>query len=240
MATVTGPVDPERCPAQIVDKMDDYLLGRLSAEDQEKIEVHVFDCQSCFEELRLRRDLRQLLKSEGRDLMPEYFSPAESVPLLQRNIGRYVTWGIAACLTIVVLAKFLFNENSQPQTRQMTFTQLLAQLNTNEDGPFAANSNLEDRLSGTYRSRSDISYTTPDTLVYRPPQQFRWEMDDSGIDLVFIIVNNRMNEMIRKPVAAGTGSISLDKELPPGRYYWLLESDRETLHVGRFLMVPGN
>ncbi len=45
-------------------RIDDFLLEKLSPEDADAFEIHLFGCPECFEELRLREQMVKLIKEE--------------------------------------------------------------------------------------------------------------------------------------------------------------------------------
>ena len=51
---------------------DEYVLGKLSDTEKEAFEKHFFECDSCFQELKLQQEMVQLIKEEGSVLFAEY------------------------------------------------------------------------------------------------------------------------------------------------------------------------
>ncbi len=49
--------------------IEDYLAGGLSNKEKEAFEEHFFDCNICFQELRLRQEVVDLIKAEGNSIL---------------------------------------------------------------------------------------------------------------------------------------------------------------------------
>ncbi|MFQ5629917.1 MAG: zf-HC2 domain-containing protein, partial [bacterium] len=45
-------------------RIDDFLLGKLSDKESEAFEIHVFGCPECFQELRIREQAVELIREE--------------------------------------------------------------------------------------------------------------------------------------------------------------------------------
>jgi len=65
--------------------IEDYLAGNLSAEAREQFDEHCFNCDACFNELRLREELIGLIKSEGQIIFADYLAQqkADKIAVLQ-------------------------------------------------------------------------------------------------------------------------------------------------------------
>lgn len=57
-------------------KIDDYLLNKLDAEDRREFEEHYFNCPSCFEKLEQRQAVIFIIKAQGEELLGSKASPA--------------------------------------------------------------------------------------------------------------------------------------------------------------------
>ena len=47
---------------------DDYLAGRLAPDKADAYECHYFECDACFEDLHLRKQLAEQIREEGAEL----------------------------------------------------------------------------------------------------------------------------------------------------------------------------
>jgi anti-sigma factor RsiW len=97
--------------------LDDFLTGRISADDRRRIEEHLAGCEACREERERLATTRELLR---------HFSEAEAVPTdvaaavstaLRRESGRAMPFrrgvigiGIAAAAAVVVIAVLLLRK----------------------------------------------------------------------------------------------------------------------------------
>ena len=86
------------------EKIDDYLLGKLSAEEAESFEKHYFECPACFSEMTLRNEIINVVR-QGMDLSPRpvaaraarrAWSPAGFSP------AKWAVAGISVVLLLVV------------------------------------------------------------------------------------------------------------------------------------------
>lgn len=52
--------------------IDDYLSGSLSAKETEAFEEHFFNCDECFQDLKLREEIVDIIKEEGEIVFAKY------------------------------------------------------------------------------------------------------------------------------------------------------------------------
>lgn len=100
--------------------IEDYVAGNLSAEAREHFDEHCFNCDACFNELRLREELIGLIRSEGQVLFADYLAQqkTEKIGILQSFKikldqflwGRNRRWIYAtvAVGAVVILSFFIF------------------------------------------------------------------------------------------------------------------------------------
>jgi len=69
--------------------LDDYLAGRLTSDERERVELHYFECQSCFEQLQARMAAGQVLRE-----------------LPRRSPWRWVSWLAAAAALVACVVLF--------------------------------------------------------------------------------------------------------------------------------------
>jgi anti-sigma factor RsiW len=65
-------------------RIDDFLLEKLSPEDTEAFEIHLFGCSECLQELRLREQMVKLIKEERVTLV--------AAPVATRAPAQSVSW----------------------------------------------------------------------------------------------------------------------------------------------------
>ena len=52
--------------------IEDYVTGSLSQEDIDAFDEHCFNCDLCFQELRLKEEMAALIKEEGKTIFSDY------------------------------------------------------------------------------------------------------------------------------------------------------------------------
>ncbi len=94
---------------KLKEKIDDYLLNRLSEEEKDRFEEHYFNCSSCFETLVERDELISVIKSRGSTLFKDEYvaQSAKGETWLEKvssflTPGQWATVGVAALLFVIV------------------------------------------------------------------------------------------------------------------------------------------
>jgi len=54
--------------------IEDYVTGSLSQEEMDAFDEHCFNCDICFEELRLKEEMAALIKAEGKTIFSDYLA----------------------------------------------------------------------------------------------------------------------------------------------------------------------
>ena len=96
------------------DRIDEYLLGRLSAEDKTAFEEHYFNCPACFEELKIRAEVLSVIRDKGQALFPAAAQPGR-IRIRPKNpvLKPVWLWGAAAGVTAVIIGIFLLAPSPQ-------------------------------------------------------------------------------------------------------------------------------
>jgi len=89
------------------DRIDEYLLGRLSAEDIAAFEEHYFNCPACFEELKIRAEVLSVIQTKGRDLFPAAAQPGRIRIRPKNPVLKPVWWWTAAAGAAAVIVGIL-------------------------------------------------------------------------------------------------------------------------------------
>ena len=55
-------------------QIDKYILDELPGVEKENFEKHIFECDFCFQDLKLRKEMLNLIKEEGDVLFPEFLA----------------------------------------------------------------------------------------------------------------------------------------------------------------------
>jgi len=97
---------------------------------------------------------------------------------------------------------------------------------------FTESSNLEDLVHGEFRSTTiEVLAPTVGQKVQQPIL-FKWKTFEEN---VMIKILNNKERILFSHVVDGN-SYTYKKKLPPGLYYWKLETDKDLLHIGKFLV----
>lgn len=216
-------------------RLDDFLLAKLSPEDADAFEIHLFGCPECFEELRLREQMVKLIKDERVTAIEGHTrqrSPQESGDVIKsivdffrfrQNIWIYA--GAAAVLLIGFFITQLLRRQESPDIYAANFIEL---------------PHFESRVGQALRS-GDFSLA-----VFAPKTDenftgeilFRWEIEKDGGKfngpLELKILDNRENLVHAANIESG--QYNFKENLAPGLYYWTLDNRGETLYVGKFFV----
>ena len=97
---------------------------------------------------------------------------------------------------------------------------------------FAESSNLEDLTHGEFRSTT-VEVLSPSVgQAVRQPIVFQWKNMDEPVTIK--ILSNKERTLVSSTVKGN--SYTFKKKLSQGLYYWKLESEKELLFVGKFLV----
>lgn len=228
----TSPAAPRRCndPRQVL--LDDYALGKLSPEQMEALEAHYFNCDDCMRELQMRERLVRYLRDQNGEI--SLAAHVCALPRPARLRTRFYGAAAAALLLLTLLRAFLVPPPSPPGHEQRSDYQ-------QQYGPaFAVNPSFEARMGQSLRAGGSVTVLSPaHGAILTPPFHFRWRRGSAARHpeiFTLTILNNRL-ELIRTYITPGD-DIACPTELPPGRYYWTLDTPHATLHRGSFLVLP--
>lgn len=97
---------------------------------------------------------------------------------------------------------------------------------------FSVSPNLEDLVHGEFRSTT-VEVTSPSMeQKLNKPIVFQW--NDINEPVTIKILTNKERQIVSSAVKGN--SYTYKKKLEPGLYYWKLETDKDLLHVGKFLV----
>jgi hypothetical protein len=206
-------------------QIEAFLTHTLSPEEAEAFSDHFFNCDVCYEELRLREEMQDLIRAEGNVL----FAGALATPPKRRRRFALLPlkwkWALApaAAAAVMLVAFFIIAQNKEAGKRF--------------SGPsFDESANLEDFIRHpAYRSSQRIRITSSaNGAIVSRQARFRWQTDYDG-PIYWKLLNNK--EEVVTSATTGNNEYVLEKiTLPPGLYYWKLESDKDLLHVGKFFV----
>lgn len=215
-------------------RIDDFLLAKLSPEDADAFEIHLFGCPECFEELRLREQMVKLIKEERVTVVEDHArqrSPQSPIGLI-KSIAEFFRfkqsiWIYASAAAVLIgffIIQLLRREES-PDIYAANFVEL---------------PHLESKLGQTLRS-ADLSLSVIAPQIgdnFSGIIAFRWEIEKDGGKfngpLELKILDNRENLVHAANIESG--QYNFKENLAPGLYYWTLDNRGETLYVGKFFV----
>jgi hypothetical protein len=215
--------------------MEGFLMGKLSPQESDAFEIHVFGCPDCLEELRLREQAIKLIREERESLITDYKQRALPrqrgvIPTLAGWFPRKrPAWVYVGAAVVVLLIALL--------TRQFWRQENVA-------GRYAASFELSAHLESLLQQSMRTSIWSIEVISPRIGENFtgdisfRWKMkkvEDEFIGpLELKIMNNRERPIHTHTVARGI--YELKKNLDPGLYYWTIEARGEMLFLGKFFV----
>lgn len=226
-------------PCEISDRdqrIDDFLMNKLSRADAEAFEIHLFGCKECLAELRLREQMIEALKEEHVAVAAATARPHRAKPpvgfittiadFFRVRPNAWIYAGVAAALLVAVLASPLFRGQDAAEDYAANFT---------------PSPRLESLMKQALRS-SDLSFSVASPHngeTFFPGEiEFRWQIQgrnaplDSPLELK--ILNNHETEIHSAQVEGH--EYRLREPLASGLYYWTLDYRGETLHLGKFFI----
>ncbi len=214
-------------------RLDDFLLRKLSEPEAEAFEIHVFGCADCLQELRMREQMIMLMQEERATVsaaIPRLAKPREGFLRkiadffsLRPNVWIYA--GVAATLLVGFFIAQLLRRQEPPDIYAANFVEL---------------PHLESRVGQAFRSGDfPLSVISPQIGEnFTGEIFFRWEIkkDEKKFSgpLELKILDNRENLVHTATVESG--QYNLKENLAPGIYYWTLDYQGETLYVGKFFV----
>lgn len=223
-------------PCEISDRdrrIDDFLMNQLAPADAEAFEIHLFGCQECLAELRLREQMIEIVKSGPAAVI------AEPSPFRHSNVPKGLVQAISEFFSVLPNA-WIYAGVAVILIVAIVSFPLLRDKEAGEDyaANFAPSPRLES-LAGQAQRSSDLSLLIISPALgerLKDEVMFRWqiEREGKGIDLPLDlrILNNQ--ETVIYNVRVEAQKYHLREQLSPGLYYWTLEYEGETLYLGKF------
>ena len=217
------------------DLIDDYLSGRLTAKEAESFERHFLNCDECFRELQIRKQLLAVIREKGETLFAEFIkeeAKPESKPDIQprrfperlrdiRHNKNFLMYAGGMAAVILILVVLLAKDWGNPSLAES----------------FRESAYLEERIETQHSTRSGNEFrlvAPPNGANFKPqsPILFRWE-NPGGKPLTLKLLNNKGDKLFR--IEADDTQFLFREELPPGLYYWKVESEDE-FRIGKFFV----
>ncbi len=259
--------------------IEDYLSGRLSQKEKDAFEEHLFQCDICYREVRLREELKDTIQkhgasifsraalesssketNKGKSLLQKIFPSPPPRPvfalasflLIAAVLGLFWgKWHRSARAPFPAAVPIASQKLPEIPTRSeragkkqslspKTKPKPKARKQKQEKAPVLLAANFEP--SATYEEMLASNLRSAATTILSPKIgqkitgntiQFRWKTSEAGPFLLKIL-NNRGRELLS--LSTEQNSLTLKRKLPPGLYYWKLETEEELMAVGKFLV----
>lgn len=210
-------------------RLDDFLLRKLSEPEAEAFEIHVFGCAECLQELRMREQMITLMQEER--AVATQTTRVQSRAGVVRAITDFFSlrpnaWiyaGAAVALLVAILASPLFRGQDAAE---------------NYATNFAPSPQLESLIGQAQRSsRFTVAVFSPRSGEnFTGEVVFHWQIKQGGEEVaepMTLKILNNLETLIHSASVAGK-EYRLRERLAPGLYYWTLEHKEGTAHVGKF------
>jgi hypothetical protein len=217
-------------------RLDNFLMNKLSAAEAEAFEIHLFGCKECLAELRMREEISEILKKERTTVIGDAAEkqaailPAgwlgQIIDLLRMAPNAWIYAGVAATLVIALVVVPVFHADDVAE---------------NHAANFAASPRLESLVGQPLRSADfsvEIVFPRNAENFVSEDVSFRWQIkkgkEEVEVPLELKILNNQ-ETLIHSARIAGK-EYHLRESLAPGLYYWTLEYEGESLYLGKFFL----
>ncbi len=140
--------------------IEDYLAGGLSNKEKEAFEEHFFNCNTCFQELRLRQEVVDLIKDEGKVLFESYLTQETQDTVTFKPQNRWLQWprlAGSARWVYVTLVLLVVGGGSYLMVDHLTKDDLLQQYVYDDKVPHAFVPSEETRLRSAFDTLEDAS-----------------------------------------------------------------------------------
>lgn len=237
LAIIQRLIDGQLLPEARAQLIDAYFNKSLDDEASDAFEKHYFSSDEFFKEVQIREALISALHQDRdeKSIAAAVFS--------RRQPGRGYAWVFAAAAILVIMLMIKIWFASAPETDgefsvlDSTTTQSYADL---FGDAFSTSAVFEAQLTENVRSDShDVAVLRPRSgSIAANRLSFSWQWDNQAQpqSLSLHIYDNF--EWPKLDTVVTGSQLDLDRDLPPGLYYWSLESENEVLHLGKFFILP--
>jgi len=211
-----------------------YLTGELSQAEMSEFEQHYFQCEACFQELKIGRDAVNLIEREGPEVLAIPISGWEKVRQALSAVFSPRQWQTRPRWAFAFAALILLIVIGLPLGYLKYFSQTPSPESYAEN--FQPSSRLDNLIRQTYQSPTLFSQVEPaNDSNFADEISFRWELPEEqkyAGAFELRILNNKEEEIYR--FKAEQQRFHFDKKLAPGLYYWALLTENEMAYLGRF------
>jgi hypothetical protein len=204
-------------------------LGNLTEKEVEEFEIFCFGNPGFLKEVKLREQLVGAVKEKGEELLnpkATVFNINDFLEKAQKN-----WYYLAAAAMILVFLYFI------PALFQKQYSESYL-------ANFEENSYWENLLHQNLRS-SEISISIQSPKIgenFENEIEFRWQAEkhDKTYSDYFdlIIIDNNESNVFQTEIKDGL--YILEFKLEPGLYYWIVEYEKEMIHLGKFYYKKPN
>jgi len=216
--------------------IDDYIDNKLSSEETRKFEQHVLECDECHGELAMTLELKEMLQAKGEALFPELVKEIErDLHAFKKKPQRRTTNRLRLGFDFLSRYKMI-TAVSMAAATVLLFLVFRHPAGTFDPRKFQEAPFLEELVQDS-TTRFDVRVLSPNNGFNATDAiTFRWETEYDG-ELFIKILDNEENPVLSLSTKSDSLKIaSIRQKLPPGIYYWKLESSRSLLFVGKFFV----
>ncbi len=219
--------------SEVEEMIERYLAGTLSEEETERVEIHILDCDDCYQKIIVEEQLPAIVAEKGSSLFADFISndnAQESAghsptgilrdnKIKERN--RYWLYFGSAAAVIFLLVLFL-NQSTIENISGESFQELAF---------------FEQRIKNQAQLRSDgdlriLSPVNNYTIEPGETIVFRWEAPLNATFTLKLMDNSGRELNSYSPVR---NEYLLEENLSPGLYYWRVEFN-DDFRIGKFIV----
>ena len=223
----------------------DALRLERTAELPAEIRIHVEGCEECQRQIVESHEMMKSIRVDKSRSHP-YFDRQVREPGV-----RYTPYRIAAAVAGVALLAagyyaIVSRDSTLPEiTKQEQGTSVkeagvnhtTAVPNDTVSEPLLADNftespNLDDLVHTDFRSTSVEVIAPLNGEIVKAPIRFKWKA--SNEEMTLKILTNKERTVLSKTVTGD--ALTVEKKLAPGLYYWKLETEKELIYTGKFLV----
>ncbi|MBU1095621.1 MAG: hypothetical protein CVV23_16950 [Ignavibacteriae bacterium HGW-Ignavibacteriae-2] len=224
--------------------IENYLRRELPENEMNSFEEHFLNCNKCFAELQLTQQLMGFIKSESKELFPEYLhisKTKETFSLVEyvKNLLS-IRWAIKPGLSYAFAIAFsgliiitIYNTTFNNDSANSLNTGQTEQLSSN----FIESPDLESIINQEFRSEEVLKVLSPKVgEEVKNKLTFKWNSTTSE-KLTIKILSNKEDLLAEStPVNNEYELDVVANNYKAGLYYWKLESKDNLLYVGKFFV----
>ncbi|MHB1051395.1 MAG: hypothetical protein ACYC09_15050 [Bacteroidota bacterium] len=228
----------------------DALRLERTAELPAEIRIHVEGCEECQRQIVESHEIMTAIPVDKSTPHP-YFDRQIREPAV-----HYTPYRIAAAIAgVALLAAGYYaivsrdtsppvitqqDQSSSPREPDANYTNAVPDESTpNETGSvpmladnFIESPNMEDLVHTDFRSTSVEVISPLNGDVVQTPIRFQWKASEE--EMILKILTNMERTVLSKTVAGN--AFTVERKLAPGLYYWKLETKKELVFTGKFLV----